>query len=153
MLYVGSPNEYGRKIGLAYSTDGISWKKHNDPSTTSTFYADSDPVLVAGPGNWEGSGVENGNIIVEGNILSLKQNYPNPFNPITNIEFQIPNSEFTTLKVYNILGEEMATLVSAKLNPGNHTYTFNGKNLASGVYYYQLVAGDFKDVRKMILLR
>jgi len=85
--------------------------------------------------------------------FSLKQNYPNPFNPSTTIKFQIPTSEFITLKVYNILGEEVATLVSKKLNIGNHTYTFDGKNLASGIYYYQLVAGDYREVRKMIMLK
>ncbi len=85
--------------------------------------------------------------------LILFQNYPNPFNPSTTIEFKLPKSEFITLKVYNILGKEVANLVSAKLRQGNHRYTFNGRHLASGVYYYQLVAGEFKEVRKMILLR
>jgi hypothetical protein len=85
--------------------------------------------------------------------FSLNQNYPNPFNPSTTIEFTIPKSEYVELKVYNILGKEVATLVSRNLNQGNHTYTFDGKNLASGVYYYQLVAGDFREVKKMILLR
>ena len=83
----------------------------------------------------------------------LLQNYPNPFNPSTTIEFSLPKSEFIELKVFNILGKEVATLVSNKLNSGNHTYTFDGKNLASGIYYYQLVAGDYRDVKKMILLR
>jgi len=115
-----------------------------------------------------GNGVWDGHIgfasdIVDGigdNIITnlpqgfvLSQNYPNPFNPITNIEFRIPYSKFVTLKIYNLLGKEVATLVSNKLNQGNHTYTFDGKNLASGVYYYQLVAGEFQDVKKMILLR
>jgi len=87
------------------------------------------------------------------NAFTLYQNYPNPFNPSTTIKFQIPNSKFTTLKIYNILGQEAATLVSNKLNQGNHTYTFDGTNLASGIYYYQLVAGEYRKVRKMILLR
>jgi hypothetical protein len=85
--------------------------------------------------------------------LSLLQNYPNPFNPSTTIEFSLPKSEFVELKIYNILGKELTTLVSKKLNQGNHTYTFDGKNLASGVYYYQLVAGDYREVKKMILLK
>jgi hypothetical protein len=85
--------------------------------------------------------------------FALHQNYPNPFNPSTTIKFQISNSEFTTLKVYNILGKEVSTLISKKLNSGNHTCTFDGKNLASGIYYYQLVAGDYREVKKMILLR
>jgi predicted outer membrane repeat protein len=85
--------------------------------------------------------------------FSLNQNYPNPFNPSTTIEFTLPKSESTTLKVYNILGKEISTLVSKKLNQGNHMYTFEGKNLASGIYYYQLVAGDYREVKKMILIR
>jgi hypothetical protein len=83
----------------------------------------------------------------------LLQNYPNPFNPSTSINFSLPQTEFTELKVYNILGKEISTLVSNKLNQGNHTYTFDGKNLASGVYYYEIVAGDYRDVKKMILLK
>jgi flagellar hook assembly protein FlgD len=83
----------------------------------------------------------------------LNQNYPNPFNPSTTIEFTLPKSEYVELKIYNILGKEVSTLVSMKLNPGNHTYTFDGKNLATGIYYYQLVAGDYREVKKMILLR
>jgi hypothetical protein len=85
--------------------------------------------------------------------FAMEQNYPNPFNPSTTIEFALPKSEFVELKVYNILGKEVATLVSMKLNQGNYTYTFDGKNLASGIYYYQLVAGEYNEVRKMILLR
>ena len=69
------------------------------------------------------------------------QNYPNPFNPLTTIEFTLPKSEFVELKVSN------------KLNQGNHTYTFDGKNLASGIYYYQLVAGEYREVKKMILIK
>jgi hypothetical protein len=85
--------------------------------------------------------------------FKLFQNYPNPFNPSTTIEFTLPKSEYVELNVYNILGKEVATLVSNKLNSGNHTYQFDGKNLASGVYYYQLVAGDYREVKKMILIK
>ena len=91
-------------------------------------------------------------IFVPGEYV-LRQNYPNPFNPTTNIEFRIPKSEFVTVTFYNILGMKVSTLVSKKLNKGNHTYTFDGKSFASGVYYYQLVAGKYRDVKKMILLR
>ena len=85
--------------------------------------------------------------------FKLHQNYPNPFNPSTTIEFSLPKSEFVELKVFNILGKKVAIIVSKNLNQGNHTYTFDGKNLASGIYYYQLVAGDYREVKKMILLR
>ncbi len=85
--------------------------------------------------------------------FTLYQNYPNPFNPSTTIEFTLPKSEFVELKVFNILGKEVSTLVSKKLNLGNHTYQFDGKNLASGIYYYRIEAGEFHQVNKMILLR
>jgi parallel beta-helix repeat protein len=84
---------------------------------------------------------------------ALNQNYPNPFNPSTNIEFTLPKSEFVELRVYNILGKEVSTLVSKKLNQGNHTYTFDGSNLASGIYYYHLVAGEYREVKKMIMIK
>jgi hypothetical protein len=87
------------------------------------------------------------------NDYQLLQNYPNPFNPSTTIEFTLPNSEFVELKVYNILGKEVSTLVSKRLNQGNHTYTFDGKNLASGVYIYKIQAGVFQQVRKMVYLK
>jgi CubicO group peptidase (beta-lactamase class C family) len=108
-------------------------------------------VLLGSVLDWKtGIADESENIPVD---YTLKQNYPNPFNPSTTIEFTLPKSEYVELKVYNILGKEVATLVSSKLNQGNHTYQFDGKNLASGVYYYQLVAGNFREVKKMILLR
>ena len=85
--------------------------------------------------------------------ISLNQNYPNPFNPSTTIKFTLPKSGFVELKVYNILGKEVATLVSNTLNQGNHIYHFDGSYLASGVYYYQLLAGEYREVKKMILFR
>ena len=91
-------------------------------------------------------------IVLPGHYV-LRQNYPNPFNPSTTIEFTLPKSEYVKLKIFNILGKEVATLVSRKLNQGNHTYQFDGKDLASGVYYYQLAAGEYREVKKMILLR
>ncbi len=83
----------------------------------------------------------------------LYQNYPNPFNPATVISWQLAVGSQVELAVYNLLGKKVATLVSKKMNPGIHTYTFNGKNLASGVYYYQLVAGAYREVKKMVLLK
>jgi hypothetical protein len=84
---------------------------------------------------------------------SLLQNYPNPFNPTTNIEFSIPKSEFVTLKVYNTLGEEVATLVSDRLTVGSYSYEWDASNLASGVYLYRLQAGEYVETKKMILVR
>jgi hypothetical protein len=83
----------------------------------------------------------------------LYQNYPNPFNPITTIEFSLPNAEFVTLKIYNILGGEVATLVSERLTVGKYNYDWDASGLASGVYLYRIQAGDYFDVKKMVLMR
>jgi hypothetical protein len=85
--------------------------------------------------------------------FQLNQNYPNPFNPTTTIEFSIPKSEFVTLKIYNLLGQEVATMISEKLTPGNYTFTWDGTGFASGLYYYQIKSSEFQKVKKMILLR
>jgi len=84
------------------------------------------------------------------NIL-LKQNYPNPFNPSTSIEFQIPNSNFVTLEIYNLLGQKMVTLVNEKLNTGTYTALWNAAGFASGVYLYRLQAGNYSETKKLIL--
>ncbi len=87
------------------------------------------------------------------NDFSLNQNYPNPFNPTTVISYQIPNSEFVTLKIYNILGSEIATLVNNKQSAGTYKVNFDASNLTSGIYFYQIQAGEFTQVRKMLLLK
>ncbi len=83
----------------------------------------------------------------------LTQNYPNPFNPSTEISFSIPAAGQTTLKVYNTIGQEVATLVNGQLQAGSYRVTLNATNLASGVYLYRLQAGTFSSVRKMVLLK
>jgi predicted GH43/DUF377 family glycosyl hydrolase len=84
----------------------------------------------------------------------LKQNYPNPFNPTTTIEFSIPKSEFVTLKIYNVIGEEVATLVSEKLIPGNYKYIWNASYFASGVYLYKIESGNgFIQSKKLLLIK
>jgi subtilisin-like proprotein convertase family protein len=83
----------------------------------------------------------------------LSQNYPNPFNPTTNINYQIPKSNLVTLKVYDVLGKEVTTLVNEKLNAGEYLAIFNGIGLPSGVYFYKLVAGEFTDIKRMVLIK
>jgi hypothetical protein len=87
------------------------------------------------------------------NIFGLSQNYPNPFNPTTIINYQLPVSNFVTLKVYNILGREVEILVNEKKNAGNYSIAFNAAKLSSGVYFYRLQAGSFTETKKLILLR
>lgn len=96
---------------------------------------------------------------VEENELSspikytLEQNYPNPFNPSTSIQYSVPGSEFVSLKVYDILGNEVATLVNEQKQAGNYKVNFDAKNLSSGVYFYSIRTGQFNQIRKMILLK
>ncbi len=90
------------------------------------------------------------------NIISgfkLNQNYPNPFNPTTIISYQIPSDSKVVLKVYNILGDEVATLVNGNKAAGSYSVQFNASNLASGVYFYQIKAGNFVDTKKLVLLK
>jgi hypothetical protein len=84
---------------------------------------------------------------------SLAQNYPNPFNPNTIIRFQIKDSRFVTLKVFDELGREIKSLVNEKLNAGEYETTFDGSNLPSGVYFYKLTAGNFSEVKRMMLIK
>ncbi|MBX2992427.1 MAG: T9SS type A sorting domain-containing protein [Bacteroidetes bacterium] len=90
---------------------------------------------------------------------ALHQNYPNPFNPTTNIEFRIParptggaNREFVSLKVFDVLGREVATLVNEVKEAGEHSIQFNASNLSSGIYFYRLKAGNSVSTKKMIYL-
>ena len=85
--------------------------------------------------------------------FSLKQNYPNPFNPSTVISYSIPNSGLVTLKVYDVLGKEVASLINEVKTSGSYEYQFNGSSLSSGVYFYRLESGNFSDTKKMFLLK
>jgi hypothetical protein len=83
----------------------------------------------------------------------LSQNYPNPFNPTTEIRFQVPVVSNVKLVVYNLLGQEVAVLVNERKEAGSYQVAFNGANLASGVYLYQLKAGSFVQTLKMLLVK
>jgi hypothetical protein len=85
--------------------------------------------------------------------IILKQNYPNPFNPNTTIEFGIPEIEFVTLAVYNILGEQLAALVNETLFAGSYKVNWIAEKLPSGIYVYKLLAGNYIESKKMILLK
>jgi ligand-binding sensor domain-containing protein len=152
--------------------DGQTWTVYNSSNSGLT---DNRIVTIAIDasgnkwiGTWEG-GVfvfnENGVILdVEENKTnliakdySLMQNYPNPFNPSTVISYTIPvgtrRGVFVQLKVYNILGKEIATLVNEEKSAGSYSVNFNGSNLPSGVYIYRIQAGSFTQSRKLVLLK
>ncbi len=84
---------------------------------------------------------------------SLSQNYPNPFNPVTKINFAVPKKSFVTIKVYDMLGKETATLVNDTKDAGYYSVDFSGTNLSTGVYYYRIESEGFVDVKKMILIK
>jgi Secretion system C-terminal sorting domain len=85
--------------------------------------------------------------------IKLSQNYPNPFNPTTTIKYQIPELSFVTLKVFDVLGNEIETLVNSEKPEGNFEITWNAESVPSGVYFYTLRAGNFVETRKMILMK
>ncbi|MFZ1322143.1 MAG: T9SS type A sorting domain-containing protein, partial [Ignavibacteria bacterium] len=95
---------------------------------------------------------EQGSLILPDNY-SLYQNYPNPFNPSTVIKYDIKNSGLVSLKVYNVLGSEVASLVNEVKQAGRYEVEFNGLNLNSGIYYYRLQAGEYTETKKMLLLK
>lgn len=85
--------------------------------------------------------------------FDIHQNYPNPFNPATVIKYQVSNTAHVSIKVFDIIGREIAVLVDNVREPGIYEITFDGKNLSSGVYFYKMIAGDFSSVKKMNLLK
>lgn len=84
---------------------------------------------------------------------SLEQNYPNPFNPVTNIRFSLPSTQKVVLKIFDVLGREVKTLIDEERSAGNYNITFNASKISSGVYFYRLEAGNFMKVNKMIFLK
>jgi hypothetical protein len=84
---------------------------------------------------------------------ALNQNYPNPFNPSTSIQFDLPRTGFTTLRVYNLLGQEVATLVNEMKSAGSYKVQWNAQNMTTGMYFYKLISGDVTQVKKMVLMK
>jgi hypothetical protein len=86
-------------------------------------------------------------------VFKLEQNYPNPFNPVTMINYQLPMVNDVELSVYDILGRKVATLVNTRQQAGHHQIEWDAGGFSSGVYYYSIRAGDFTDIRKMVLVK
>lgn len=155
-----------------YNSLTLLWFKPAQPLQYSTWYTyriDGSARTTAGgllDGNRDGIGgdaltvtfrTQSGATSVENALeirdFALFQNYPNPFNPMTNIEFRISNFEFVSLKVFDLLSREVATLVSRELPPGSYQATFDASRLSSGVYLYQLKAGLSVQTRRMVLTK
>jgi photosystem II stability/assembly factor-like uncharacterized protein len=149
--------------GVFYSTNyGVTWESLNAGLTDTAItalYCDADGYLFAGTYNKGIFRTVGRTTAVDNQIerppitFSLHQNYPNPFNPSTKIRFQIPHSALVTLKVFDLLGREVATLVNEKLSSGNYEKTLDARGLASGVYLYRLTDGTLAQTRKLLVLR
>ncbi len=118
------------------------------------FYSNSpfspDTIYVNGVGRMPVDVNDENNLPKE---YSLSQNYPNPFNPTTKIKYTIPKTNFVKIKIYDVLGNEITTLVNEEKSAGNYEIEFSGKGLSSGIYFYKIEAGEFISFKKMILLK
>lgn len=134
------------------------------PYSQKLIFARKIGLLGSGKNFWIDSAKVNG--IIFSNITDIKedgnhiesefvlhQNYPNPFNPTTKISYSVSKPSKVQLIVYNVLGKEIAKLVDQEMSSGNYSIDFDGANLASGIYFYQIKANDFIETKKMILLR
>jgi len=124
----------------SYEVSPIVWKE----PTTLDFETPPDYGV--------GTSIEDGGFETPTDF-ALFNNYPNPFNPSTNISFNLPASEFVELNVYNVLGQRVATILNQQMTAGTHTVAFNARNLASGVYIYQIRAGSFVQNKTMMLVK
>jgi photosystem II stability/assembly factor-like uncharacterized protein len=164
--------------GLILSTTdgGFTWDKQNSGATQDfygmSFIDEKEGTIVGGSGAILRT-TTGGVVGVSGDLsynnpiptkYSLSQNYPNPFNPTTNFQFSISNppagvhgtqagSQLTILKVYDVLGREVETLVNELLNPGTYNVKWDASRYSSGVYFYRLQSGSFTDIKKMVLMR
>jgi photosystem II stability/assembly factor-like uncharacterized protein len=154
---------YGK--GVFFSTnDGANWYAWNEGLTTTAGFLgicsdDSNLYICAtNMGLWRRPLSEittSVQVNEKGppSVFTLSQNFPNPFNPSTTITYQLPTNTLVILKVYDVLGREVQALVNERQNKGNHSVTFNGINLPSGVYFYGLNAGTYHDTKKLLLLK
>lgn len=142
----GMPDSWENSHGLNPNDSTDSHKVGTDGYTMIEEYANS---LVS---QFVTTSVQSATMHIPKNF-SLKQNYPNPFNPTTNIAFEIPRGSMVTLRVYNILGQVVKTLVHGVKAPGHYTVRFNGSGLASGLYIYRIQAGSFVQSKKLMLVK
>ncbi|MBN2367349.1 MAG: T9SS type A sorting domain-containing protein [Calditrichaeota bacterium] len=140
---VFSPNAYYVRTNNNPLIDTINFSL-NIHSHRTLYWQDSTMTMIVGMQDFKSTIPKD---------YAFHQNYPNPFNPSTTIKFDLPKTSKVSLKIFNIIGEEVATLVSDRLSAGSYSYDWDASNLASGVYLYRLQAGDYVETKKMILMR
>jgi len=130
-------------LDLTYSTSSAAYTGADGGQPAGDLrWWNMTPVSVEGPGS---------SVIPDG--YSLGQNYPNPFNPSTTFTFSLPQSGQVVLKVFNLIGQEVATVLNEKRNAGNHEVSFDASKLPSGMYFYSLSSGGFASSKKMLLIK
>ena len=148
------------------TNNGTTWTSDSAGMSSIYGYSDANALIVSGTylfaGNDRGvwrrplaemiTGVKEEQNNLPSNF-SLKQNYPNPFNPTTIIKYSLPRSNMVTMKVYDILGNEVASLVNEEKPAGSYSVNFNASKLSSGVYFYRMKAGSFVETKKLILMK
>ena len=151
--------EEGMRIGIDFSCNDRDLGADRElvfcysPYNLDNSWSDPSRWLWTWIGNKMTVGVEdetNSNVV---SSFNLAQNYPNPFNPSTKISYALQNPELVTLRVFDVLGREVATLVNQYQSAGNHTVSFDASSLSSGMYFYKIEAGSFQSIKKMMLLK
>jgi len=165
-IYFANPRKgwigFGQNI-CATINGGVNWGMQIIPGNFSSKLFFLDSITGWAQNSWNtlahttnGGGtinqITNSNEQIAKNYI-LYQNYPNPFNPSTNIKYRIANNSFVTLKVYDIMGREIETPVNEIQKPGEYEVSFNAGKLSSGIYFYKLVAGEYSETKRMILLK
>ena len=154
-FYLGSGRingEYGfnyREFGTTTETQNYTYLDKNLRSGNYSYKL----IQIDYDGKRNESNVVKVEITAELSEFRLEQNYPNPFNPSTNINYTIPEDNFVELKIFNAIGEEIVELVSETQNAGSYDISFNATDLSGGIYFYRLKAGNFSQVRKMMLVK
>ena len=151
-VYAGIPYSADTSVSFAwYTKEGffasVNPKDRNPSGSTISISGLSYITIITTP-----TGVDGQNMALPSTPL-LAQNYPNPFNPSTSISYQLSAASVVTLKVYDVLGKEVATLVEGVRSAGTHTVRFDGSSLRSGVYFYRIQAGTFSDTKKFMLIK
>jgi hypothetical protein len=137
--YDAPPTDHAWRLSFNSSTGNFVENFSHNPNFTDINWTNVTGVLDE--------------IVSVPNEYTLLQNYPNPFNPSTNIAFNLTESGFTTLKIYDILGQEVATLLNQELSAGIHNINFDASGLQSGTYIYRIQANNYTDTKKMIYLK
>ena len=152
---------YSSNSTLMKTTDGgSSWFNSNiNGNNIQGLCANGKDLYVVGDYGMimKGTDIFTTGIQNEGNIIPdkyfLNQNYPNPFNPTTKISFALPKAGQVTIKVFDVLGKEIETLVNESLKPGTYEAAFDGSNYPSGVYFYRLTSDGFVETKRMVLIK